>query len=290
MLFRCRLGAGDNNLCWRSNRIERSLGPVTGWENPRIAAAVLVLPAVLLALACVRVESGVDPEPLGYGPGPQASLASGYDPDPVPRPTPTPWTPPARELHGKPIGRVGQPIGSLGEPTEATPSAEPVPHTADVLRVCERRATLGDATSQRDACLRRYRIARVFRSIGKWKSLVSCIDASRDLAAVDACERATPPAFQPNTEYPRESAVCMHLFALLILEEMGAEPMLEPDDFAEFEPLVRECIDELVGETRNDRNPTEYIELLDCVDRAQTSASAEACEAAPASQVRDMNH
>jgi hypothetical protein len=246
----------------------------------------VLLPTVLLALACTRVESGVDPEPLGYGPGPQASLASGYDPDPVPRPTPTPWTPPARNDDRVPIGSLGQ----LGQQIEATPTnTEPIPPTADVLRVCERRASLGDAASERDACLRRYRIARVFRSIGDWKTLVSCIDAGADLSAVDACERATPPAFEPVAEYPRESAVCRHLFALLILEEMGAEPMLEAEDFAEFEPLVRECIDGLVGETRDERNPTEYIQLLDCIDRAQTSAAAEACESAPASQVRDMN-
>jgi hypothetical protein len=243
-----------------------------------------MLPTVALALACTRIESGVDPEPLGYGPGPHASLASGYDPDPVPRPTPTPWTPPVRE----PRTRLGG--GELGELGGATaPRTEPIPHTADVLRVCERRATFGDAASERDACLRRYRIARVFRSIGNWKSLVSCIDASLDLAAVDACERATPPAFEPSTEYPRESGVCMHLFALLILEEMGAEPMLGTDDFTQFEPLVHECVTGLVGETRNDRNPTEYIELLDCIERAQTAASAEACESASPSQLRDMN-
>jgi hypothetical protein len=155
--------------------------------------------------------------------------------------------------------------------------------------VCDRRAELGEAASEREACLRRYRIARVFRSIGNWKTLVACIDASPDRAAIDACERATPPAFEPIADYPRESAVCMHLFALLILEEMGAEPMLENEDFAEFEPLVRQCVDGLVGETRKDRNPTEYVEVLDCIERAQTSPAAEACEAAPAARVRDMN-
>lgn len=241
-------------------------------------AAVRALPTVLLALACTRTESGVDPESLGYGPGPQASLASGYDPDPVPRPTPTPWMPPARDPHREPIANLGEIVDT-----------EPIPHTADVLRVCERRAALGDTARDRDACLSRYRIARVFRSIGDWKRLVSCIDASPELAAVDACERATPLAFEPSGEYPRESAVCMHLFALLILEEMGAEPMLELDDFARFEPLVGECVGGLVGETRDDRNPTEYIELLECIERARTSAAAEACESAPASQVRDMN-
>jgi hypothetical protein len=254
---------------------------VPGW--PKL---VLLLPAVVLALACTRVQSGVDPEPLGYGPGPQASLASGYDPDPVPRPSPSPWTPPPRADHRQSIGSLGQP-GQLIETTPA--STEPIPPTADVLRVCERRASLGDAATERDACLHRYRIARVFRSIGNWKTLVSCIDASPDLAAVDACERATPPAFEPVAEYPRESAVCRHLFALLILEEMGPEPMLEREDFEQFEPLVRECIDGLVGDTRDERNPTEYIEILDCIDRAQTSAAAEACESAPASRVRDMN-
>lgn len=245
-------------------------------------AAVLAC-TTLLALACTRVDSGVDPEPLGYGPGPQASLASGYNPDPVPRPTPTPWTPPARYDSREPIG--------LGTPTEVTPTnPEPIPHTADVLRVCERRSTLGDPASEREACLRRYRIARVFRSIGDWKSLVACIEASPDRSAIDACERATPKAFEPSAEYPRESAVCMHLFALLILEEMGAEPMLAGDDFLEFEPLVGECIDGLVGGTRKERNPPEYIELLDCIERAQTSAGAQACEDATGSQLRDLNH
>jgi hypothetical protein len=261
---------------------------VTGRPNrTRVGAASLLtdslLAASLLALGCPRVESGVDPEPLGYGPGPQASLASGYDPDPVPRPTPTAWTPPARDVDRQPILGVGELMQA------ASANTEPVPHTADVLRVCERRAKLGDTASERDACLRRYRIARVFRSIGNWKTVVSCIDASPDLQAVDACERTTLPAFAPNSEYPRESATCMHLFALLILEEMGVEPMLETEDFAEFEPLVHECIDGLVGETRTERNPTEYLELLDCIDRAQTSASVDACESAPGPALRDMN-
>jgi hypothetical protein len=242
----------------------------------------LALPILSFALGCRPIESGVDPEPLGYGPGPHVSLASGYDPDPVPRPAPTPWTPPARDDDAR--------VLSLAELMDAsTPASEPIPHTADVLHVCERRTELGDAASERDACLHRYRIARVFRSIGDWKTLVSCIDASADRPAIDACERTTPPAFEPIAEYPRESAVCMHLFALLILEEMGAEPMLASEDFAEFEPLVRECVDGLVGEARKDRNPTEYVEVLDCIERAQTSAAAEACESASTTQVRDMN-
>lgn len=263
---------------------------MTGRPNrTRVGAAIVptsLLTISLLALGCPRVESGVDPEPLGYGPGPQASLASGYDPDPVPRPTPTAWTPPARDVDQQ----VRQPILGVGELMDAaSANTEPIPHTADVLRVCERRATLGDAAVERDACLRHYQIARVFRSIGNWKTLASCIAASPDLQAIDACERATLPAVEPDSEYPRESAACMHLFALLILEEMGAEPMLETEDFAEFEPLVRDCIDGLVGETRSERNPTEYIELLDCIDRAQTSASVDACESAPGPQLRNMN-
>jgi hypothetical protein len=242
---------------------------------------VKTLLGVLLVVGCVRVESGVDPEPLGYGPGPHVSLASGYETDPVPRPPPIPWTPPNRDAHGE------REVLSL---EQLTASPEPIPHTPDVLRVCDRRAALGEVASERDACLHRYRIARVFRPIGKWKTLVSCIDASPDRAAADACERTTPPAFEPIAEYPRESAVCMHLFTLLILEEMGAEPMLEADDFAEFEPLVRECVDGLVGETRKNRNPTEYVETLACIERAQTSAAAEACESAPTSQVPGMNN
>jgi hypothetical protein len=241
----------------------------------------VVLPILMLALGCRPVESGVDPEPLGYGPGPHVSLASGYDSDPVPRPAPTPWTPPARDDEAR--------VANLGELIASTPPLQPIPDTADVLRVCDQRAKLGDAAGERESCLRRYRIARVFRSIGNWKTLVSCIEASPDRAAIDACERTTPPAFEPVAEYPRESGVCMHLFALLILEEMGAEPMLETEDFAEFEPLVRECVDGLVGETRKDRNPTEYVEVLDCIERAQTSPAAEACESAPTSAVRDMN-
>ena len=238
----------------------------------------LAAAALSTALACSRVESGVDPEALGYGPG-SHSLAAGYDPDPVPRPSPTPWTPPERE---------GQRPPSLGElVAESTP--QPIPHTADVLRVCDRRAALGEAASERDACLHRYRIARVFRSIGNWKTLVSCIEASPDRSAADACEQTIPAAVQPIAEHPRESAVCMHLFALLILEEMGAEPMLESEDFADFDPLVRECVDGLVGETRKGRSPTEYSAILSCIERAQTSAEAEACEASPASEAPGMN-
>lgn len=247
-------------------------GPISPWGP---AAVVLST-----ALACTRVVGGVDPEPLGYGPGPHRSLASGYDPDPVPRPTPTPWTPPARAGLDE---RASDPGAQV-----LTTVPTPIPHTADVLRVCDRRAALGEPAAERDACLHHYRIARVFRSIGAWKTLVACIEASPDRAAVDACERTTPIAVEPIAEHPRESAVCMHLFALLILEEMGAEPMLESKDFADFGPLVRECVDGLVGETREGHSPTEYAAILACIEAAQTSAEAEACEAS-AAQVPNSN-
>jgi hypothetical protein len=229
------------------------------------SVAISAVSLVVLVGGCRSVISGVDPEPLGYGPGPAAGLASGYDPNPVPRPAPTPWTPPPRH-EASPM--------SLGEMMEAS---EPIEYAADVVEVCEHLATF-DASTDREACLRSYRIARVFRTIGDWKTLAACIAASSDAAAVAACEQATPPAFGPVAEYPRESAVCMHVFTLTILEQIGPQPMLDTPALLEFQPLLHNCVDSLVVEERADRNPAEYVEMLDCIERARTSTAAEACE------------
>lgn len=263
-----------NTAAWRSGPFERSLRGVTPTpERPIFATARLGF-VVLLSMGCRPVASGVDPEQLGYGPGPHADLASRYDEDPVPRPAPTAWTPPERQ----PI--PVQPPPELGSPAPV----EPVPHVADVVRVCEHLAGFGGGSepkSERDACLRRYRVARLFRTIGSWKTLVACIESAGDPAAVTACEAMTPPVFSPGEDYPRETGACLHLFALLIVEEMGAEPMFEREDILDFEPLVRECVDALVTETRKKRSPSEYAEMLTCVAQAETSAVAEACEAEP---------
>ncbi len=217
-----------------------------------------------LSLACVRVEAGTDPEPLGYGPGPQASLAAGYDPDPAPRPAPTPWTPPVSEL-----------AFVFDFEDAAAPADEPVPYNDDLVRVCEQ---LSSFTGDAERCLQRYRIERVFRTIAQWKTLAACLEAASDVAAVDACERATPRAFAPIAAYPRESEVCMHIFAITIVEQLGAEPMLELDRLVEFEQLLRECVDSLVDDERADRTPSEYAQMLECIERARTTGAAEACE------------
>ena len=225
----------------------------------------------LLITACVRVEAGTDPEPLGYGPGAQAMLAAGYDPDPVPRPAPTPWTPPAREM-----GFVFD-----FEPPDETPP-EPIPYNADLEQVCDHLATFtadpDEPAYNRDACLARYRVERVFRSIADWKTLAACLENASDAAAADTCERATPRVFGPIAEYPRESEVCMHIFAVTIVEQLGAEPMLDSERIAEFEDLLGECVDSLVTEERADRKLSEYVEMLECMERARTTAAAEACE------------
>lgn len=219
----------------------------------------------LLSLACVRVEAGTDPEPLGYGPGAHAALAAGYDPDPVVRPGPTPWTPPAREL-----GFVFEP-----EPPAAT---EPVAYNDDLVRVCNHLNTIASAPIELEACLARYRIERVFRSIANWKTLAGCLEAAADQPAVEACMNATPRAFGPIAEYPRESEVCMHIFAVTIVEQLGAEPMLDDPRLLEFESLLQECVDSLVTEERSNRSVDEYVKMLECIERAQTTAAAEACE------------
>lgn len=219
----------------------------------------------LLFTACVRVEAGTDPESLGYGPGAHAMLAAGYDPDPVPRPAPTPWTPPAREL-------------GFAFEFEPPPPTEPIPYNDDLMQVCEHLASFPEPKPDRDACLARYRIERVFRSIADWKTLAACIQKASDPADVGACERATPRVFAPITEYPRESEVCMHIFAVALVEELGAETMLDNERIAEFEQLLHECVDSLVTEERADRSPAEYVEMLDCFQRARTTAAAELCE------------
>jgi len=229
----------------------------------RILAPSLML--LVLTAACVRVEAGTDPEPLGYGPGAHAMLSAGYDPDPVPRPAPTPWTPPAREL-------------GFSFAPEPAPTLEPVPYNDDLQRVCTHLATLSSSPVDQETCLAHYRIERVFRSIANWKTLAGCLTAAADQSAVEACMQATPRAFGPIAEYPRESEVCMHILAITIVEQLGPEPMLDDTRLLEFETLLQDCVDSLVTEERADRKPAEYVKMLECIEQARTTAAAEACE------------
>lgn len=226
---------------------------------------LLVTSLFVASLACVRVESGTDPKPLGYGPGAHAMLSAGYDAEPVSRPAPTPWTPPRSQL------------GHTFAPAEPS-TTEPVPYNDDLVRVCEHLGTLGSEGFDPATCLARYRIERVFRPIAEWKSVAACLEAAADLPAVDACLAASPRAFGPIAEYPRESEVCMHIFAITIVEQLGAEPMLDAERLHEFESLLRECVDSLVTEERTDRKPAEYVEMLECIERSPTTSAAEACE------------
>jgi hypothetical protein len=150
---------------------------------------------------------------------------------------------------------------------------EGVPYTDDIIRVCERLAS----TNADAACRRHYRIAQVFRTIGDWKTLVACLAATTDEAGVAACKRATPASVAAVAEHPRESAVCMHLFALSIVEELGPEPMLDAARLEEFGPLVADCVGSLVTEERAERTPTSYAAMLECVEVAQATAAAELC-------------
>jgi hypothetical protein len=234
----------------------------------RFACALVPL---LVTFACVRVEAGTDPEPLGYGPGAHATLSSGYDPDPVPRPAPTPWAPPRSEL-------------AFGFGTEEEPAGppEPVPYNDDLVRVCQHLASIATAPEggsfDQETCLARHRIERVFRSITHWKTLAACLEAAKTEPEIAACTSATPRTFGPIAEYPRESEVCMHIFAITIVEQLGAEPMLDDARLLEFESLLQECVDSLVIEERADRKPAQYVEMLECMERSRTTTAAEACE------------
>jgi hypothetical protein len=231
----------------------------------------VVISSLTIALGCHRVVSGVDPEPLGYGGPAQESGASGYDTDPVPRAAPMPWTPPDRS--GSPT-QLGALIGAASAP-------DPVAYTADIIRVCEHlgsRVAVPNVGTQTDvACRRRQRIAQVFRTIGDWKTLVACLAATTDVMGVDACQLATPASVAPIAAHPRESGVCMHVFALSIVEELGPEPMLDPARLEEFEPLLSDCVNSLVNEERAERGPDGYATMLECVEAALTSTAAELC-------------
>lgn len=239
------------------------LAPVT--RGLVLASALSIVTLGGLMLGCVRVEAGTDPEPLGYGPGAHAMLAAGYDANPVSREAPTPWTPPTRQL------------GYAAEP-ERPPATEPVPYNDDLVQVCNHLITLSSPPAELDSCLAHYRIERVFRPIASWKSLAACLQSAADQAAVATCLSTTPRAFGPLAEYPRESQVCMHIFALTIVEELGPEPMLDQARLVEFQPLLQDCVDSLVVEERADHKPAEYVQMLECIERARTTAAAESCE------------
>ena len=241
--------------------------------RPSVSPRAILVAVPIMAGACVRVEAGTDPGPLGYGPGSEAMLAWGYDQDPAPRPAPSPWNPP-RRLAGPSV--AVEPVAT-----------GPVPYNDDILAVCEHLSTVAgapvvepasEAGFDLEACYATQRVARVFRPLSDWKRLAACVEAAADAEAVSACAAATPPVFGPITEHPRESAVCLHIFAITIVEQLGPEPMLDRDRLAEFEPLLRDCVDSLVVEERADRSPAEYATMLACIERARTTVAAEACE------------
>src|SRR5690606_5171566 len=128
--------------------------------------------------------------------------------DPAPRPAPSPWVPPRR-------------LASAG--VDAVPvSAGPVPYNGDLIQICAQLEALAPPDSGFDtgfdtgACLARQRVERVFRPIAEWKRLAACVGAATELEVAVACASATPRVFGPIPEYPRESEVCMHIFALTI--------------------------------------------------------------------------
>lgn len=225
--------------------------------------------ASLVLMACVPMVSGVDPGALGYGPGPSAELADGYDLDPVPRPAPSPWEPAQRSAPAR-----SSALDKLDEPTQ------PVAPSPDVVRVCQHVVAVADPSAPVDAedCLRSYQIAQVFRTLPDWKTFAACVEAAKGRAAIDSCERATPKAFVEIEAYPLESRICLHLFALTIVEELGADPQLDASELAEFEEVLDECVTSFVEEERSERSPAEYVEMLACIDTASTSAAVESCE------------
>jgi hypothetical protein len=197
-------------------------------------------------------------------------LSAGYDPELASRPAPTPWNPPARQL-------------GFSFEVQPPPVTEPVPYNDDLVRVCDHLATIEPAPTEPaptelELCLARYRIERVFRSIANWKTLAGCLESAADQSAVEACMRVTPRVFGPIAEYPRESEVCMHIFAITIVEQLGPEPMLDDPRLLEFGVLLQDCVNSLVTEERVDRTPAEYVTMLECIERARTTAAAEACE------------
>ncbi|KIG16288.1 hypothetical protein DB30_04748 [Enhygromyxa salina] len=234
----------------------------------------MVVSSLTSALGCHRVVSGVDPGSLGYG-SEQTPPATGYDSDPVPRTAPMPWTPPDRAGSGQ----RGPDIGMIGAELGAPSSSEPVAYTEDIIRVCKHLGGEGASAEADAACRRQHRVAQVFRPISDWKTLAACLVATTDVAGVEACKLATPPSVAPIPAHARESAVCMHVFALGIVEELGPEPMLDPARLEEFAPLLAACVDTLVNEERDQLGQRDYAAMLQCVEAASTTAAAELCAA-----------
>lgn len=231
-----------------------------------------MLALVSLTLGCQRVVSGVDPEPLGYGPPDASALATGYEDDPVPRPSVTPWTPPERRERARSLNHHGDP--------EASGQSAPIPYTQEVLMICAHLETLAqdDEREDSDACLRRHRVARVFRTPEGWEALADCILAGADAEAVTSCWAGNEALIAGDEAHPLQSRVCMHVFAVTLLEEFGPEPLLDAAGVVEFEPLLDDCIETFVQEQRDARDPAAYADMMTCVGTARSSAAIEACE------------
>ena len=224
---------------------------------------MLAVVSAPVALACVAIDGTADPESLGYGSS--AQTASGYESDPLPRPAPTPWTPPP--------------------PSAAMPMVESMgalPISPEVSRLCTHLASLAtnlaESGDDPQRCHAVLRVARVFRDGEGWRALADCIAATDNPEAAASCHERHPLALRPIAEDPRESAACMHIFALTTVEELGVSAQMTGDEIAQFAPLLQECVAALVEEREGGRGPESYATMLSCIEQAPNSSAAEGCD------------
>lgn len=228
-----------------------------------VSLRACLLPSILLAGLACRPTQGTDAAALGYG-SPDAPATTRYDRAPIEHPAPSPWTPPSRGA------------ASAEPPAQATV----VRYAPEILAICQHVEGLAGDDERFDLgrCQTQTRTARIMRDEGRWRGLADCINGAQSYDEARDCADEHPTVLEIHEKYARESRVCLHLFGLSAVAEIGPDPALTAEEIAQFQPLLDECVDSLVEEERPGRSPEEYGAMLACIEAAETTDAAEACE------------
>jgi hypothetical protein len=130
------------------------------------------------------------------------------------------------------------------------------------------------------------------RGTDNWNDIAACVLASRNEAELDQCDRRFPlpgdmgdmgdmgergePGDLGDLSLERE--ICEHMIEVLLRD--GAEQQAAPPELREDELLgLREqCARSLVLDQRPYLRPDDYLEMLQCIGRAESSAQLHDCQ------------
>jgi len=127
------------------------------------------------------------------------------------------------------------------------------------------------------------------RGTDNWNAIAACVLASRNDADLDQCDRRFP---LPDDAGDRgdsgdlaefgdlflERETCGHMIEILLRDSAGQQappPELSEDELA---GLREQCVSSLVRDQRPYLRPDDYVEMLECIGRAESGAQLHECQ------------